>query len=107
MISGKSLERRDPRLLLGGMERVADPRRRAVQSVFPELKRTRILDGAAAGTQAAASVHAHALPPEIPSLGHPAWEASAARPAPAGMLGLALGSSQGGTGPSISPSQGL
>lgn len=76
VISGKSLERRDPRLL-GRMERVAGLRRRVVQPVFPELKRTRVSDGAAPGTQAAASVHAHSLPPEIPSPGHPAWEASA------------------------------
>ena len=78
VISGESLECRDPRLPLGGMERAADRRRRVVQSVFPELKRARILDGAAPGTPAAAPVPAHALPPEMPSLGHPAWEASAA-----------------------------
>ena len=78
MISGESLECRDPRLPLGGMERAADRRRRVVQSVFPELKRARILDGATPGTPAAAPVPAHALPPEMPSLGHPAWEASAA-----------------------------
>lgn len=108
VISGKSLERRDPSLLLGRMERVADLRRRVVQPVFPELKRTRILDGAPPGQGLGLQPRSTPTPcpPRFLPRATPPGRPQPRPPARAGTLGLAPGSPREGQGPPSLPHKG-